>query len=58
MSTNAEYAITKLKIDEARTAVNKLDNSREKSLVLTKLEEAGHWLEADRLRAHYAAGGV
>jgi hypothetical protein len=31
-------------IQEAIIQVNKLENSREKSLILTKLQEAGLWL--------------
>ncbi|MER9436679.1 hypothetical protein NKJ04_17450 [Mesorhizobium sp. M0618] len=57
MSSNSAYEAAKEKINEASRAIRELENSREKSLALTKLDEARHWVEDDRLRAHYAAGG-
>lgn len=47
----------KEKILEAAHIVASLTNSREKSLALTKLDEARHWLEDDRLRVHWSNGG-
>lgn len=55
---DALYEAAKEKIREAARALDALQNSREKSLALTKLDEARHWVEDDRLRAHYAAGGL
>lgn len=53
----SKYDVALHQIKEAAIAVRDLENSREKSLALTKLDEARHWVEDDRLRAHYAAGG-
>lgn len=44
-------------INDLRCRVNALPNSREKSTMLTKLDELRHWNEDDRLRSHFEAGG-
>lgn len=45
-------------IRELTSRVNVLENSREKSTMLTKLDELRHWNEDYRLRKHYEAGGI
>jgi hypothetical protein len=52
------YELAEHKLREAFHALAGIPGSREVSLSLTKLEEAQHWLEADRLKKHYAAGGI
>lgn len=52
------HDIIKDKIHDLVCTVNTLDNSRAKSMILTKLDEARHWLEDDRLAKHYAEGGI
>lgn len=44
-------------INDLRCRVNALPNSREKSVMLTKLDELRHWNEDDRLRSHFENGG-
>lgn len=51
------HEVIRTKIFDLVCTVNTLDNSRAKSMMLTKLDEARHWLEDDRLATHYAKGG-
>ncbi len=45
-------------INNLRFRVNAMTNGREKSVMLTKLDELRHWNEDERLRKHYEGGGM
>jgi hypothetical protein len=52
------HKIIQDKINDLVATVQTLENSRAKSMALTKLDEARHWIEDDRLAVHYANGGI
>jgi hypothetical protein len=45
-------------INDLRYRVNVMEDCREKSIMITKLDELRHWNEDQRLRKHYEGGGV
>ena len=42
------HEIIQDKINDLKATIETLEPSRQKALALTKLEETGHWVEADR----------